>query len=262
MSSAQSMAAATSEQAASIEETTTSLEQMTASISANAENSRRTDEIAGRSAHEADEAGRAVQETVERMKAIAEKISVIQEIASQTNLLSLNAAIEAARAGEHGRGFSVVASEVRRLAESSRAAAKEISGLASTSVVIAERSSRMLGALVPAIRKTAELVQEVTASSLEQTAGVSQITKAVFQVDQATQKNATAAEELSATSEELAAQAVALRDMMAFFKLRETEEALPPGNGAGPAPPALVAAAVALEPGRSFADGDEGFRRF
>ena len=105
------------------------------------------------------------------MKDIAQKISIVEEIARQTNLLALNAAIEAARAGEHGKGFAVVASEVRKLAERSQVAAAEISTLSNTSVEVAERAGAMLTRLVPDIQKTAELVQEITASSKEQASG-------------------------------------------------------------------------------------------
>src|SRR6185503_19946461 len=122
-----------------------------------------------------------VRETVASMKAIAERTSIIEEIAYQTNLLALNAAIEAARAGEHGKGFAVVATEVRKLAERSQAAAKEISGLSSSSVKLAERSGQLLDDLVPSIRKTADLVQEVTATSSEQASGVAQINQAMGQ---------------------------------------------------------------------------------
>ena len=260
MASAQSMSAGTSEQAASMEETTASLEEMTASITANAENSRQMDHIAARGAQDAELAGQAVLETVEQMKTIAEKISIIQEIAYQTNLLSLNAAIEAARAGEHGKGFAVVAAEVRRLAERSQVAAKEISTLTGTSVKIAERSGQLLRELVPSIRKTAELVQEVTATSAEQAAGVSQINNAVAQVDQVTQRNAAAAEELSATSEEMASQAETLLSMMAFFKIADGGETATPAahSSPEPAPQRLPDRGVRHAP----ADSDTGFRRF
>jgi methyl-accepting chemotaxis protein len=256
-SSAQSMSAGTSDQAASVEETTSSLEEMTASITANAENSRLTDEIATKGAQEAERAGQAVMDTVEQMKTIAEKISIVQEISYQTNLLSLNAAIEAARAGEHGKGFAVVAAEVRRLAERSQAAAKDISALAGTSVKVAERSGQVLAELVPSIRRTAELVQEVTAGSAEQAAGVSQINKAMARVDQVTQRNAAQAEELSSTSEEMTSQAEALRGMMAFFRLAEAAAAPEAPAASGPAP--------ARRPERVRpvpAEHEAGFRRF
>jgi methyl-accepting chemotaxis protein len=158
------------------------------------------------------------------MKAIAERISIIEEIAYQTNLLALNAAIEAARAGEHGRGFAVVAAEVRKLAERAQKAAGEIGGLASSSVKVAEGSERLIAELVPAIRKTADLVQEVTAASQEQSAGVAQINKAMSQVDRVTQRNATAAEELSSTAEEMAAHARSLQQVVGFFAAGPQED--------------------------------------
>jgi methyl-accepting chemotaxis protein len=217
--SAASLSQGTSEQAASIEETTSSLEQMSASIAQNAENSRQMEQMAVKGARDSEESGMAVRESVSAMKQIAEKISIIEEIAYQTNLLALNAAIEAARAGEHGRGFAVVATEVRKLAERSQTAAQEIGGLATNSVGIAERSGVLLHELVPAIKKTAELVQEVTSSSREQSSGVAQINKAMTSVDTVTQRNASSAEELSSTAEELAAQSEALQQLMGFFRV-------------------------------------------
>jgi methyl-accepting chemotaxis protein len=226
-STAQSLSQGTGEQAASVEETTAALEEMATSITQNAENSRQTESMAKRQAEQAEESGRAVVETVAAMRSIAERISIIEEIAYQTNLLALNAAIEAARAGEHGRGFAVVASEVRKLAERAQKAAQEIGGLASTSVSVAERSGKLIGELVPAIRKTADLVQEVAAASQEQGAGVGQVNRAMGTVDQVTQRNASAAEELSSTAEEMASQAESLQGIISFFRLAEDRAALP-----------------------------------
>ena len=217
-SSSSSLSQGTSEQAASVEETTSSLEEMSASITQNSDNSRQMEVVATKGAREADDSGKAVKQTVDAMKSITEKINIIDEIAYQTNLLALNAAIEAARAGEHGRGFAVVATEVRKLAERSQVAAKEISSLATDSVKVAEQSGKLLDELVPSIQKTADLVKEVSAASREQSSGVNQINKAMSQVDQVTQRNASSAEELSSTAEELASQAEALAQLMAFFK--------------------------------------------
>jgi methyl-accepting chemotaxis protein len=236
---AQNVSQGTSEQAASVEETTASLEQMSASIAQNSESSRQTEVTAAQTARAAEESGKAVLETVAAMKAIAEKTSVIEEVAYQTNLLALNAAIEAARAGEHGRGFAVVAAEVRRLAERSQAAASEIGEVAARSVQVANRSGELLLALVPAMRKSAEMVQEVAAASREQAAGVDQVSKAMAQVDQVTQRNAAAAEELASTSEEVNAQAEALQQLTAFFRVDGAQEAPSLRPAAAPATPPL-----------------------
>ncbi|MCE1247110.1 MAG: methyl-accepting chemotaxis protein [Firmicutes bacterium] len=207
------------EQAASAEEASSSMEQMASNIKQNSENALQTDKIAIKVSGDAQEGGEAVKETVKAMKDIAEKINIIEEIARQTNMLALNAAIEAARAGEHGKGFAVVAAEVRKLAERSQHAAAEISQLSLNSTRIAEKAGTLLEKIVPEIRKTAELVQEITVASNEQNQGADQINKAIQQLDQVIQQNAGASEELSATAEELSSQASAMQDMIAFFKL-------------------------------------------
>jgi methyl-accepting chemotaxis protein len=198
---------------------------MNATIRQNADNASQTDKIAIKSSTDAQESGKAVAEAVAAMKDIAAKISIIEEIARQTNLLALNAAIEAARAGEHGKGFAVVASEVRKLAERSQAAAAEISQLSVTSVEVAEKAGQMLAKLVPDIQKTAELVQEISVASKEQTSGADQINSAIQQLNQVIQQNAGAAEEMASTAEELASQAGQLQQTVSFFKVSGTEQA-------------------------------------
>jgi methyl-accepting chemotaxis protein len=209
----------TSQQAASVEETTASLEEMSSSITQNADHSRNLEQMAMKGAEDAEEAAGSVFKTVSAMKTISERIGIIQDIAYQTNLLALNAAIEAARAGEQGLGFAVVASEIRRLAERSQAAAKQISELTTGSLQIASTSGEKLAQLAPSIRRTAEVVQELAAASAEQAAGVGQMNRAMGQVDQVTQQNASASEELSATAEELRQQAESLERLLAFFKV-------------------------------------------
>ncbi len=216
---AQQMSQGATEQAASAEEISSSMEEMSSSIKQNSDNSSQTEKIAVKSAADASEGGKAVTETVNAMKQIATKISIIEEIARQTNLLALNAAIEAARAGEHGKGFAVVASEVRKLAERSQTAAGEISTLSTRSVQVAETAGEMLNKMVPDIQKTAELVQEISASSREQDTGADQISKAIQQLDTVIQQNASASEEMASTSEELSSQAEQLKDAISFFRI-------------------------------------------
>ncbi|KYF76244.1 chemotaxis protein [Sorangium cellulosum] len=224
---AQSLSQGTSEQAASVEETMTSLQQLSGTIAKNAANCKQVEETAHRRTRDAEQSGQAVRETVEAMKAITQRIVIIEEIAYQTNLLALNAAIEAARAGEHGKGFAVVATEVRRLAERSRDAAKEIGSFAASSIMVAERSGQLIAELVPSIRETAELVQGVAAASKEQSNGVAQISGAVELIEQATQRNAAIAEELASTAAELSAQAEQLQNVMASFRLSQESDGDP-----------------------------------
>ncbi|HRF11268.1 MAG: methyl-accepting chemotaxis protein [Candidatus Accumulibacter phosphatis] len=219
---ASSLAHSSSEQAASVEETTASMQEMSASIAQNKENAQLTGKLAAKAASEAAEGATAVGCTVEDMKSIAGKISIIDDIAYQTNLLALNAAIEAARAGEHGKGFAVVAAEVRKLAERSQVAAQEIGNLAKSSVKQADLAGNLLTQMVPTIRQTSELVQEIAAASSEQSSGVMQINGALGQLNQATQQNASASEQLAATAEEMAGQASQLQDLMAFFRIDDT----------------------------------------
>jgi len=242
---AQALSQAASEQAAGVEETSASIEQMTSSIAQNTENAKVTDGMASKAAQEAAEGGEAVKSTVAAMKQIAKKIQIIDDIAYQTNLLALNAAIEAARAGEHGKGFAVVAAEVRKLAERSQVAAQEIGEVATNSVELAERAGELLGEMVPNIRKTSDLVQEITAASEEQSSGVGQINAAVSQLSQTTQANASGSEELAATAEEMSSQAEQLQQAMHFFKLGNGDRARVTRTASSPQKPLVLKSARA-----------------
>jgi methyl-accepting chemotaxis protein len=211
-------------QAAAAEEASSSVEEMSATIKQSAENARETERIALKSATDALAGGEAVAETVTAMRDIATRILIIEEIARQTNLLALNAAIEAARAGEQGRGFAVVATEVRKLAERSQTAAKEIGALSFTSLSVAERAGELLAKLVPDIQRTAQLVQEINASSREQTVGADQINAAIQQLNEVIQQNAGSAEEMAATAEELSSQAAQMQENIAYFRVHDAQE--------------------------------------
>jgi methyl-accepting chemotaxis protein len=227
---AEQLSQGASEQAASAEETTAAMQQMNASVQQNADNAKQTDKIASKSAEDAKASGEAVRQTVAAITQIAEKINIIEEIARKTDLLALNAAVEAARAGEHGKGFAVVASEVRKLAERSQLAAAEISKLTASGVSVAEGAGTMLAKLVPDIRKTAELVQEINAACAEQSTAAGQVNKAIEQLDQVIQQNASGSEEMASTAQELSGQAEHLQSAIAFFKT-DTEH----GRRASPA---------------------------
>jgi methyl-accepting chemotaxis protein len=216
-----SLSEGANEQAASTEEVTASMEEMVSSINQNADNARQTEVIAGKASKDIEQGSVAVITAVDAMKQIAEKISVIGVIAEKTDLLAINAAIEAARAGEHGKGFAVVASEIRKLAERSQDAAKQIDDLTKSTVKTADQSGIELQRIVPDIQKTALLVQEISVASMEQNEGANQIINAVTQLNSVTQANASVSEEMASSSEELYAQVEQLKELISFYKSSE-----------------------------------------
>ncbi len=218
-SGSQQLSERTNEQASSVEEVSSSMEEMVSSIQQNTDNARETEKISNMAAVGGKKGKESVDTAINSMMQIANKIGIITDIAFQTNILALNAAVEAARAGEHGKGFAVVAAEVRKLAERSRAAADEISNYSAYSVSTAETAGKELEQIVPHIEKTAQLVQEITASSIEQNGGADQVNNAIQQLNNVTQHNASLAEEIASSAEELLSQSQQLKEMVAYFRV-------------------------------------------
>lgn len=224
--SAQEMSLSTSSQAASLEEVAAAMEEISVSIQQNADNAISTERIAIQATMDTKDSGESVSNTVKAMKEIAAKISVIQDIAGQTNLLAINAAIEAARAGEQGRGFAVVASEVQKLAERSEAAAVEITNLTASCMQISELAGQKLIKLTPDIQRTADLVQQISEASAEQSTGVHQINSAIQQLDEGVQSNAGVGVELAAIAKDSLAQLQLLQETLSFFRVHKEDRPL------------------------------------
>ncbi len=223
-SGAEQVSQGISRQASNIEQISASMEEMSSAVNQNADNAQQTASIAMKAAHDAEEGMTSVDETVHAMRRISDKIRIIEDIARQTNMLALNAAIEAARAGEHGKGFAVVAAEVRKLAEHTQKAAKEINSLSVSNIEIAEKAGRLLEDMVSGIQKTADLVQEISASCAEQAGGITQVNKAIQQLDQIIQHNAASTEEMASASRDFYSQAERLLDTALFFNLSEERQ--------------------------------------
>ncbi len=218
--SSQHLAQSAMEQTKSVEVTSQAITELAQSIEQNATHAQKTNEVTIQSAQDAEEGGKAVQVTVDAMKKIAQQITIINDISDQTNLLALNAAIEAARAGEMGKGFAVVAVEVRKLAERSQQASKEIGELASHSVLQAENAGVLIQKVVPAIHDASLLIKEIALTCQEQAQDAKQIREALTQMDHITQQNSATSEESASASEELSSQAIALQEMVGLFQLR------------------------------------------
>jgi len=221
-SSSMQLSKGSAEQAASAEEVSTSIEEMVANIDQNTENAVKTEKITIETAKDVNIANELSSEAAKAMKLVSEKITVISDIAFQTNILALNAAVEAARAGEHGRGFSVVAAEVRKLAERSKSAADEIVSLVSTGLKVSNEAGEKTKMLVPDIEKTTQLIKEISAASLEQKTGAEQINLAMQQLNMITQENASSSDELTQSSNQLSVLAMNLNKAVGFFKIDES----------------------------------------
>lgn len=211
-------------QAASAEEISASMEEMVANIHQNTENAQETKNIAIKAVEGIRVGNQSTNELANAINDIAERISVIGDIARQTNILAINAAVEAARAGEHGKGFAVVAAEVRKLAVRSQEAARQIDGLSAQGVKLANTTKAKLTEIIPDIEKTAILVQEIAASSLEQRSGADQVSEAIQQLNLITQQNAGSSARFSENSDTLAQQAENLKDLIAYFRVERLEE--------------------------------------
>lgn len=226
----------TEQQAASLEETASSMDEMTASVKNSAQNASSALSLTKQAEDNARAGGEVVQRAIAAMsginqssKKIVDIIGVIDEIAFQTNLLALNAAVEAARAGEQGRGFSVVASEVRKLAQRSADAAREIKGLIKDSVVNVENGSslvndsgRKLFEIIGAVERVASTTKEIAAASHEQAQGITQVNIAVSQMDESTQQNSALVEQATAAAESMAMHARNMVKTVEFFKTRRS----------------------------------------
>jgi methyl-accepting chemotaxis protein len=234
-STAESLAKGTAAQADSVELVSESVNEMVDNIRTMADNSKETLEKALKAASDARRSGDSVSQALGAIKTIAEKITVVEEIARQTNLLALNAAIEAARAGEHGKGFAVVAAEVRKLAERSGGAAREIGELSARTEAISDEAGHLLEGLVPEIEGTAKLIEGISAGSASQSQAASDIKRAIGEINGTVQHNASIAEEMSSTSEELAAQVVAMKKSTEYFKVGDWTGEAPATHSGGEA---------------------------
>jgi methyl-accepting chemotaxis protein len=227
----------TENQAGALQETASAIEELTMTVSQNSSSAQEANKCAVEAKENAVKGGEIMQDVVQTMGVIEQSakkavdiIGVIDGIAFQTNILALNAAVEAARAGEQGRGFAVVASEVRSLAQRSALAAKEIKEIIENAVANVNKGSHLVDAagtamdeIVVSARKVAELIQEISNASREQTAGINLVNHSMSQIDEMNQKNAVLVDEAAKTNEILSEKAMLLMQSVSSFNLGSQE---------------------------------------
>jgi len=222
-SSSEMIAQGANEQASSAEEISSSMEEISASISQNNTNAHEATNIAQSASSKATEVSYSFEKMMASLNLITDKISIIHEIAEKTDLLAINASIEAAKAGEHGKGFAVVANEVRQLAIRCSNAADEIDKISVDTVSVSGESAKLLEGLVPEIKKTTSLIQEISAASTEQDTGAHQINQALQQFTTVTQQNSASSEELAASAANLKSLSVELKKTISFLMIEGEE---------------------------------------
>lgn len=222
--SSRQLSTGASNQAASVEEISSTLEEMASNIDQNASNASKTQGMAKVAFDKIKDAYEGTELVIQKSEDISSKVAVVNEIARQINILALNAAVEAARAGEAGRGFSVVAKEVRNLAEKSKFAAEEISKLSAEGFKLSRIGGEGLQMVIPQVEQTGHHIEEISVASKEQKTGVDQINEAVNSLNVLTQENATQAENIANGASELQNQAQRLYQSVSIFAFSDNED--------------------------------------
>ena len=235
--SSMKLATGATEQASSIEELNATIQTINENTLQNADKAKTADELSDKLKINAEKGNNDMSHMLEAINSIkdsSDKISkiikFIEDIALQTNLLALNAAVEAARAGVHGKGFSVVAEEVRNLAQKTAVSAKDTAELIEESInrvndgtEIAGKTGETLKTIVDEVTMVADIIKYITNSTEEQAVGIVQVMNGVNQITDVVQDNAASAEEAASASQELASQSEVLKNMIGVFKLKSVD---------------------------------------